>query len=98
MTGVKQIRMMCLLFFVGLSAGAQGSQGFPPLIDLNDRSDIQVVVDREKGQYLGHPTTVLLEDGKTMYCVYPRFIYANRAAFGRRTAGNWLCCCERTAG
>src|SRR4029078_9212381 len=32
----------------------------------------QVVVDREAGQYLGHPTTVLLEDGKTMIIVYPK--------------------------
>lgn len=31
-----------------------------------------MVVDREKGQYLGHPTTVLLEDGKTILCVYPK--------------------------
>ncbi len=42
------------------------------LIDLNDQSQKQVVVDREAGQYLGHPTTVLLEDGKTMLCVYPK--------------------------
>jgi lysophospholipase L1-like esterase len=41
-------------------------------IDLNDRTGMQVVIDREKGQYLGHPTTVLLEDGKTIYCVYPK--------------------------
>ena len=33
---------------------------------------LQVVVDREAGQYLGHPTTVLLEDGKTMIIVYPK--------------------------
>jgi hypothetical protein len=32
----------------------------------------QIIVDREKGQYLGHPTTVLLEDGKTMLIVYPK--------------------------
>jgi len=31
-----------------------------------------VIVDREKGQYLGHPTTVLLEDNKTMLTVYPK--------------------------
>jgi hypothetical protein len=31
----------------------------------------QVVVDRQPGQYLGHPTTVLLEDGKTIIAVYP---------------------------
>jgi len=43
-----------------------------PLIDLDDESGMQVIVDREKGQYLGHPTTVLLEDNKTMICVYPK--------------------------
>jgi hypothetical protein len=55
-----------------LSTCTQGAEPFPPLIDLNDRTDMQVLVDREEGQYLGHPTTVLLEDGKTMYCVYPK--------------------------
>ena len=34
--------------------------------------DNQIIVDREKGQYLGHPTTCLLEDGKTILCVYPK--------------------------
>ncbi len=32
----------------------------------------QTVVDREPGQYLGHPTTVLLEDGRTILAVYPK--------------------------
>ena len=41
-------------------------------IDLDQRQDLQIVVDREKGQYLGHPTTCLLEDGKTILCVYPK--------------------------
>src|SRR5690606_33895273 len=41
-------------------------------IDLAGESDRQVLVDREAGQYLGHPTTVLLEDGKTILCVYPK--------------------------
>ncbi len=36
-----------------------------PAIDLNYDSSRQVLVDREEGQYLGHVTTVLLEDGKT---------------------------------
>ena len=31
-----------------------------------------MVVDHEPGQYLGHPTTCLLEDGKTILCVYPK--------------------------
>lgn len=43
-----------------------------PLIDLADQKDRQVVVDREEGQYLGHPTTVVLEDGTTMIVVYPK--------------------------
>ena len=43
-----------------------------PYLDLDDQAYRQVVVDHEPGQYLGHPTTVLLEDGKTMLCVYPQ--------------------------
>ena len=45
---------------------------YPKTIDLNDQVFRQVVVDREAGQYLGHPTTCLLEDGKTILCVYPK--------------------------
>jgi len=49
------------------------SRGYTiPVIDLDSRKDLQVVVDRQKGQYLGHPTTVLFEDGKTMIAVYPK--------------------------
>ncbi|MDP6409740.1 MAG: sulfatase-like hydrolase/transferase [Planctomycetota bacterium] len=49
------------------------SRGYSiPLIDLAAEAERQVVVDREPGQYLGHPTTVLLEDGRTMIAVYPR--------------------------
>lgn len=43
-----------------------------PIVDLDQAEGIHVVVDREEGQYLGHPTTVLLEDGKTILCVYPK--------------------------
>lgn len=43
-----------------------------PLIDLDQESARQVIVDREKGQYLGHPTTVLLEDNHTILTVYPK--------------------------
>jgi len=42
-----------------------------PWIDLSEQRERQVIVDRMAGQYLGHPTTVLLEDGKTILCVYP---------------------------
>ena len=44
----------------------------PRLIDLAGEKQRQVIVDREAGQYLGHPTTVLLEDGRTILCVYPK--------------------------
>lgn len=43
-----------------------------PLIDLAHETHRQVIVDEEKGQYLGHPTTVLLEDNQTMIAVYPK--------------------------
>ncbi len=43
-----------------------------PTLDLSAETERQVIVDREPGQYLGHPTTVLLEDGRTMLCVYPK--------------------------
>jgi len=43
-----------------------------PVIDLDTESARQVVVDREAGQYLGHVTTALLEDGKTIFAVYPK--------------------------
>ncbi len=42
-----------------------------PVLDLSGQTARQVVVDRRPGQYLGHPTTVLLEDGHTILCVYP---------------------------
>jgi hypothetical protein len=43
-----------------------------PTVDLSGEKERQVIVDREPGQYLGHPTTLLLEDGKTMLIVYPK--------------------------
>lgn len=43
-----------------------------PLIDLASERARQFLVDREPGQYLGHPTTVLLDDRKTILCVYPK--------------------------
>ena len=45
---------------------------FIPIIDLADQKFRQIIVDREEGQYLGHPTTVLLEDDKTIITVYPK--------------------------
>jgi len=43
-----------------------------PQYDMDHEVERQVVVDREAGQYLGHPTTVLLDDNKTVLVVYPK--------------------------
>ncbi|MCF7784590.1 MAG: glycoside hydrolase [Prosthecobacter sp.] len=43
-----------------------------PIVDISGETERQVIVDREKGQYLGHPTTLLLEDNKTILIVYPK--------------------------
>ncbi|MFP6692221.1 MAG: sialidase family protein, partial [Pirellulales bacterium] len=62
-----------LLTATGMTAGAAETKDtYPTTIDLNDQVDRQVIVDRETGQYLGHPTTCLLEDGMTILCVYPK--------------------------
>lgn len=43
-----------------------------PIIDISNIKEIQTLVDREDGLYIGHPTTVLLDDGKTILTVYPK--------------------------
>lgn len=65
---------------LGLFAGKVGNAQSPsqprgysiPTIDLSAETQRQVIVDRETDQYLGHPTTVLLEDKKTIITVYPK--------------------------
>jgi hypothetical protein len=60
-------------FFSTLLVGLSWAQELEPkFIDFTDDTARQVIVDREAGQYLGHPTTLLLEDGKTILCVYPK--------------------------
>jgi hypothetical protein len=61
------------LALVGLAASlAQPATPAIRTLDLATETARQVVVDREPEQYLGHPTTVLLEDGRTLLCVYPK--------------------------
>lgn len=43
-----------------------------PAVDLDVDEISQLVVDREEGQYLGHISTILLEDGKTILASYPK--------------------------
>lgn len=56
----------------GGKSAEQPSKESIQLLDLDGQSSWQTIVDREKGQYLGHPTTCLLEDGKTILSVYPK--------------------------
>ncbi len=61
-----------------------------PIVDISAERERQTIVDREPGQYLGHPTTVLLEDGRTLLAVYPKghgrgAIVFKRSADGGRT-------------
>ena len=62
----------------------------PIPVDLTDQVMLQTTVDRAEGQYLGHPTTHLLPDGKTMLCCYPKGhgrgpLIMKRSADGGRT-------------
>ena len=64
---------LCLVGQLVQAEGGVQSKGYSiPTIDLSKQTFRQVVVDKEKDQYLGHPTTVLLEDNKTMLIVYPK--------------------------
>ena len=64
------MKLCALLAVLGMS----GAFAVPEITFLNlaDEAERQVVVDREKGQYLGHVTTCLLDDGKTILAVYPK--------------------------
>ncbi len=89
----KRCVMMTSTAILGLAIGfasichAADAPYSVPYIDLNDQSWRQVVVDREAGQYLGHPTTLLLEDGHTMLCVYPKGHGRGAVMYKRSTDG-----------
>lgn len=82
---------LCALSLTDIQAQSIPSRGYTiPVIDLASETNRQVIMDREPGQYLGHPTTVLLEDGRTMLCVYPKghgkgSIVYKRSADGGKT-------------
>ncbi len=55
-----------------LSAHTAPSRGWTlPEIDLASNPERVITVDREAGQYLGHPSTETMEDGSIL-CVYPK--------------------------
>ena len=41
-----------------------------PDIDLNDRKDLQTVISRDSKIYMGHPSSVLLDDARTMVMMF----------------------------
>ena len=74
------------LLWLAAPAGAQRI----PLVDLDRDAGRHTVVDREAGQYLGHVSTTLLGDGRTILAVYPKghgkgAILMKRSADGGRT-------------
>jgi hypothetical protein len=94
-------------FICGTLAGTQSLPAAPavevpprgysiPLIDLASETNREVVVDREQGQYLGHVSTVLLEDGKTLLCVYPKG-HANGPIVYKRSSDGGLTWSDRLA-
>ncbi|HYF37857.1 MAG TPA: sialidase family protein [Prosthecobacter sp.] len=58
-----------------------------PIVDISGEKERQVIVDREPGQYLGHPTTLLLEDNKTILTVYPKGHGRGAIVYKRSTDG-----------
>jgi CubicO group peptidase (beta-lactamase class C family) len=59
------------LILLALAAAPLAAQRIP-LVDLDREPARHVVVDREPGQYLGHVTTALLGDGRSILAVYPK--------------------------
>jgi len=85
---MKQSLLLFLLAVGVTRSDAELARGYSiPLLDLSRETHRQVVVDREAGQYLGHPTTVLLEDGRTMLCVYPKGHGRGAIVYKRSTDG-----------
>lgn len=84
---MRDVLFILFLILGPAIVGAQETNPFPKTIDLNDNTSRHVVVDREPGQYLGHPTTCLLEDGKTILCVYPKGHGRGPIVYKRSTDG-----------
>lgn len=74
---LTQYKTRVIQLDLGSLQNSKSSKNIPrsftiPLLDLANQTHRQIVVDKEKGQYLGHPTTVLLEDNTTIIIVYPK--------------------------
>lgn len=94
MRNARALASLICLLFVQSACADDGPYLSIPTIDLNDDAARQVVVDREAGQYLGHPSTLLLEDGRTILCVYPKG-HGRGAIVYKRSADGGLTWSER---
>ena len=88
MTSLRSIVILLVILPLLPCIAVAGDRPYSiPFLDLDDQLDRQVIVDHEHGQYLGHPTTVLLEDGRTILCVYPKGHGKGGIVYKRSTDG-----------
>lgn len=70
---MKKLLLLASVLALAVTLTSTLPRGYTvPVIDLAADTARQVLVDREPGQYLGHVTSVLLDDGKTIIAVYPQ--------------------------
>jgi len=68
---IKTIWLTIITIFLWSSAGISQIRPDLPLLDISGETDRHVIIAAGTEEiYQGHPTTVLLADGKTMYCVW----------------------------
>lgn len=84
---MRLFALLFLTFQAVVAPGVDAQEVYPTTIDLDGDAERQIIVDRESGQYLGHPTTCLLEDGQTMLCVYPKGHGKGGIVYKRSTDG-----------
>ncbi len=70
--GMRRRTELAVTLLLALSACARIDDAPLRWVDWAGETHRQVVVDREQGQYLGHPTTVLLSDQRSILTVYPK--------------------------
>lgn len=74
MNQCPSVRLLLIAMLVMLAAWSRADPPRDtriPLLDLAFEAERQTIVDRDPEQYLGHPSSVLLEDGRTIIIVYP---------------------------
>jgi hypothetical protein len=68
---VPIVALLAVLPAPSVAVGAESSSQHPQMIDLSSDSQRHVVIAQgKKNLYHGHPTTLLLPDGKTMFCAW----------------------------